>query len=93
MHHLNVYANLTGVTINRNPETEEESLTSKESYYYWLRKRYNNMDVNSIEHSALFLFLNKTCFRGMYRESSNGFNVPYGHYKKTPTIITETHLK
>lgn len=92
MHHLNVYANLTGVTINRNPETEEESLTSKESYYYWLRKRYNNMDVNSIEHSALFLFLNKTCFRGLYRESSNGFNVPYGHYKKTPTIITESHL-
>ena len=54
MYHLNIYANLTGVTINRNPETEEESLTSKESYYYWLRKRYNTMDVNSIEHSALF---------------------------------------
>jgi len=28
----------------------------------------------------------------MYREGPNGFNVPYGHYKKTPTIITETDL-
>ena len=28
----------------------------------------------------------------MYRESSNGFNVPYGHYKTTPTFITREHL-
>ena len=30
-------------------------------------------------------------FQGMYRESPNGFNVPYGHYN-TPTIITEENL-
>lgn len=90
--YVSKYRNLNGTIINRNPQTEEESLTSKESYYYWLRKQYNEMNENSIEHSSLFLFLNKTCFRGMYRESSNGFNVPYGHYKTTPTFITREHL-
>ena len=86
------YDSLTGNAINRKPDTIDEARTSKESYYYWIRKQYNGCDKNTIESSALFMFLNKTCFRGMYREGPNGYNVPYGHYKKTPTIITETDL-
>ena len=38
------------------------------------------------------MVINKICFRGMYREGPNGFNVPYGHYKKTPTIISKQDL-
>ena len=91
--YINEYDRIEGEIINRNPKSIEEAKTSKESYYYWIRNKYNNsVDKNSIECSALFMFINKTCFRGMYREGPNGYNVPYGHYKKTPTIITENDL-
>lgn len=90
--YIKEYDNITGTVINRKPLTIEEAKTSKESYYYWIRHIFNQMDKDSIECSAIFMFLNKTCFRGMYREGPKGFNVPYGHYKKTPTIITEENL-
>lgn len=77
---------------NRKPKTLEEAKTSKESYYYWLRTTFNQLQDEPIKKSALFIFLNKTCFRGVYREGPHGFNVPYGHYKKTPTIITKETL-
>lgn len=41
--------------------------------------------------SAYFLFLNKTCFRGLYRVGPRGFNVPYGHYA-APVVFTREHL-
>jgi DNA adenine methylase len=94
--HINLYINeydsIEGTIINRKPTSIEEAKTSKESYYYWIRIKYNKIDINAIECSALFMFINKTCFRGMYREGPNGYNVPYGHYKKTPTIIFEKDL-
>jgi len=86
------YDNITGNIINRNPQNINDAKTSKESYYYWIRKKYNNIDKDSIECSALFIFINKICFRGMYREGPNGFNVPYGHYKKTPSLISEKEI-
>lgn len=78
--------------INRKPKNLTEALENKENYYYWIRNIYNNyLDKKEIYSSALFLFLNKTCFRGMYRTGPNGFNVPYGNYKK-PEILNKAHL-
>ena len=81
--------------INRKSKDIAEALQKKENYYYWLRAEYNKYkDTNkdAVDCSALFIFINKTCFRGMYREGPNGYNVPYGHYKKTPTFITKSEL-
>ena len=90
--YIKEYESINGNIVNRKPKSLEEAKTSKESYYYWIRNKYNNIKKNSVECSALFMFLNKTCFRGMYREGPNGYNVPYGHYKKVPTIISETDI-
>lgn len=62
--------------------------------YYYQRKKYNLLSPEEKKTplgSALFIFLNKMCFRGMFRVSKNGFNVPYGNYKN-PKIIDITHL-
>lgn len=56
------------------------------AFYYEKRERFNhikNTDKN-IEKAVLFIFLNKTCFNGLYRVNKNGlFNVPIGTPKKS----------
>jgi len=81
--------------INRNPMNIEEAKIAKENYYYWIRNEYNKLsltDKKSILGSAMFIFLNKTCFRGIFRVGPKGFNVPYGHYNN-PEIINKEHLE
>lgn len=88
------YNESTGIEVNRNPQTLQEAKKSKENYYYWTRSKYNkmsNMEKNSLLGSAIFIFMNKTCFRGMFRVGPNGFNVPFGNYKN-PEIINHEHL-
>lgn len=68
----------------------------REKYYYNARAEYNSLsDKTTVKCSALFLFLNKTCFRGMYRVGPHGFNVPVGNYKNVEVInlghLNEVH--
>jgi DNA adenine methylase len=84
-----------GTTANRNPVCIEEARASRESYYYYVRNMYNllpDCEKKTTSGSAMFIFLNKTCFRGMFREGPNGFNVPYGNYKN-PKIADLEHLR
>jgi DNA adenine methylase len=81
--------------INRIPINIEEAKKARENYYYWTRSKYNKLsatDKRSVFGSAMFIFLNKTCFRGVFRVGPNGFNVPYGHYAN-PEIINKVHLE
>ena len=92
---INEYNFIEDVKINRKPITKEEALTSQESYYYWIRSKYNELSDDekiSLLGSAYFVFLNKTCFRGVFRVGPNGFNVPFGHYNN-PSIIDKQHIK
>lgn len=74
---------------------KEGSPTDRETYYYQTRTDYNQMSADektSLCGSGLFLFLNRTCFRGLYRVGPHGFNVPYGNYQN-PHIIDYEHLQ
>jgi DNA adenine methylase len=50
------------------------------------------MKISSVEAAARTIYLNKTCFNGLYRVNKSGqFNVPFGHYKN-PRILDEEAL-
>lgn len=68
---------------------------SRKTMFYEKRDRFNELkklDTPVIETSALFIFLNRTCFNGLYRVNANGdYNVPTGKYKK-PMICDKPNL-
>lgn len=70
---------------------------ARKLYYYKKRERFNYLKLNgdektNIEKAVLFIFLNKTCFNGLFRVNKKGFfNVPMGSYKK-PLICDEENL-
>jgi len=58
-----------------------------EEAYYRLRERFNQRPSDPVEDAAIFLYLNKTGYNGLYRVNSRGeFNVPFGRYVD-PTIV------
>jgi DNA adenine methylase len=63
--------------------------TSKEEYYYTVR---GSKPSGRVERAARFIFLNKTCYNGLFRVNRRGeFNVPFGRYK-SPRILNEAGI-
>lgn len=84
------------IVVLKKYESEYHSLTEradeKKQYYYNKRQEFNSRVSGQIIQTALLIFLNRTCFNGLYRvNKKNEFNVPIGSYKK-PIICDEDNL-
>ena len=61
----------------------------QKDFFLDIRSRFNQSPLTDVEEAAYMIFLNRTCFNGLYRENSKGaFNVPFGRYSN-PTICDE----
>lgn len=73
------------------------NLEERKKYFYDIRKEYNSYRIKeneqNIKRAVEFIFLNRTCFNGLYRVNKSGdFNVPFGRYKN-PTICDADNLR
>ena len=86
---------LVKILFNMQMEFISLTINDRKNYYLQKRERFNFLKVNdneAIEKAALMIFLNKTCFNGLFRVNKKGlFNVPMGAYKN-PLICDKENI-
>lgn len=96
----NVIKNNVEELIKQLSKKEKEFISlnneERQKYFYDVREEYNSYKLENelnIKRASEFVFLNKTCFNGLYRVNKDGkFNVPCGKYKN-PTICDSNNLR
>ncbi len=96
----NVIKNNVEELINELDKKEKNFIAlndeERQNYFYDIRAEYNSYKLNDkldAKRASEFIFLNRTCFNGLYRVNKNGkFNVPCGKYKN-PTICDSNNLR
>ncbi|UTC77670.1 DNA adenine methylase [Treponema sp. OMZ 799] len=87
---------LIGILLELQSIFWDANLSERKLIYMQKREEFNTLKIDTgknTEKAALFIFLNKTCFNGLYRVNSKGlFNVPMGSYK-WPPICDEKNIK
>ena len=83
----NIICNEADAFLEAVNRLDEEMWEDGKKYYYSLREHYNDKLMKSeydVELAALFVFINKHCFNGLYRVNGKGlFNVPYNNSRRT----------
>ena len=96
----NVIKNNVEELINELDKKEKNFIAlndeERQNYFYDIRAEYNSYKLNDkldVKRASEFIFLNRTCFNGLYRVNKDGkFNVPCGKYKN-PTICDYNNLR
>lgn len=77
-------------------ELEKHAVNNSSDYYYEVRAKDRSEEytfLSAVEKAARIIYLNKTCYNGLYRVNSAGqFNSPYGKYKN-PKIVDPTTIR